>query len=212
MGGEALTSRESPAAPAYTVRDGRRGGRDGNIWFSEAPAGQLKIARITMAGSFAEFTVPTAEFQSGGVAPGADGNMWFTEDNASKIAKIGALPAVPRVSPAPVTGTITDVPLPTAGSVLAGITPGPDGNLWFAEEAGRIGRITPSGALTEFSVPTANSTPNFITAGPDANLWFTEYGGNNIARVTRSGTFTEFAIPTAGSNPNGIIAGPDGDP
>ena len=32
-----------------------------------------------------------------------------------------------------------------------GITAGPDGNLWFTESAGRIGRITPSGVVTEFS-------------------------------------------------------------
>jgi hypothetical protein len=47
----------------------------------------------------------------------------------------------------------------TAGASLTGITAGPDGNLWFAEEAGdRIGRITTGAAIappgSSASVPT----------------------------------------------------------
>ncbi|MGH7266700.1 MAG: virginiamycin B lyase family protein, partial [Candidatus Rokuibacteriota bacterium] len=65
----------------------------------------------------------------------------------------------------------------------AGITAGPDGNLWFTEAvANRIGRITPFGAITEFPVPTPGSTPVGITVGPDGNIWFTENMGNKIAR------------------------------
>jgi hypothetical protein len=36
----------------------------------------------------------------------------------------------------------------TAHAIPQGITAGPDGNLWFAEQAGRIGRITPGGVVT----------------------------------------------------------------
>jgi len=40
-------------------------------------------------------------------------------------------------------GTITEFPIPTAKSGPNGITAGPDGNLWFTEEAGnKIGQIT----------------------------------------------------------------------
>src|SRR4051812_37018865 len=51
--------------------------------------------------------------------------------------------------------TFTNFPIPLVALVQpAGITTGPDGNLWFAESgAGRIGRMTPSGALTEFDLP-----------------------------------------------------------
>ena len=54
------------------------------------------------------------------------------------------------------------------------IAPGPDGNLWFTENKGRIGRITPSGDITEFAIPSPDSGPVGIAAGPDANLWFTQ--------------------------------------
>ena len=81
-----------------------------------------------------------------------------------------------------------------------GVTLGPDGNLWFAELLGRIGRMTPSGVVTEFPIPTVGSSPQDIVAGPDGALWFTENGKNQIGRITTAGDFTEFPIPTAASS------------
>ncbi len=99
----------------------------------------------------------------------------------------------------------------TANSDPNGITTGSDGNLWFTELTGRIGRITPTGMVTEFAIPTVNSNPRAITAGSDGNLWFTEGSGNKIGRITPTGTITEFDVPTAFSSPEGITAGPDGN-
>jgi virginiamycin B lyase len=60
-----------------------------------------------------------------------------------------------------------------SNSIPAGITSGPDHNLWFTEQGqDKIGRITPTGTITEFPV-TPNSIPTVITSGPDGNLWFT---------------------------------------
>jgi hypothetical protein len=54
---------------------------------------------------------------------------------------------------------------------------GPDGNVWFADQDGRIGRINPTtDAITEYPVPFASSSPFVITTGPDGNLWFTDSG------------------------------------
>ena len=104
-------------------------------------------------------------------------------------------------------GTITEFPLPTAGRLPAGITAGPDGNLWFTESLGdNIGRITPKGHIKEFPIPPALGAPAFITAGPDGNLWFTAM--NDIGRITTKGAITGFPIPTARSRPLGITAGP----
>jgi virginiamycin B lyase len=64
------------------------------------------------------------------------------------------------------------------------ITAGPDGNLWFTEDAGNnIGRITTTGEITEFPIPTPQSGPHGIAVGPDGNLWFTEQTGNKIGRI-----------------------------
>jgi streptogramin lyase len=101
------------------------------------------------------------------------------------------------------------------GTATAGLTTGPDGNLWFTEEAGggRIGRITPDGVITEFTQGlTSGSTPFDITTGPDGNLWFTEANGTRVGRITTAGAITEFSAGiTASSQPEGITAGPDGN-
>src|SRR6516225_9542567 len=96
-----------------------------------------------------------------------------------------------------------ELPYPSAPF---GITAGPDGNLWIAEQADKIGRITPAGTITEFFQGiTPNSWPSGITAGPDGNLWFTENGASKIGRITPAGTLlNQFSTPTASSAPIGI--------
>lgn len=108
-------------------------------------------------------------------------------------------------------GPITEFPIPTSNSSPAGITAGPDGNLWFCEYLGRkIGRVTPPGAITEF--PTTGP-PVAITAGPDGNVWFAEADlddviGSGIGRVSPSGEVHEFFLSTPAC---GIVAGLDGN-
>jgi streptogramin lyase len=105
---------------------------------------------------------------------------------------------------------ITEFPLPSSGAGVGAITAGPDGNLWFVENAANaIGRISPSGVVAEFPIPTAGSGPASIAAGSDGNLWFTESQGNKIGRISASGLITEF--PAAGSGLGDIVSGPDGN-
>jgi virginiamycin B lyase len=51
-----------------------------------------------------------------------------------------------RVSPQ---GKFTVFRTPNA-TMATFITAGPDGNLWFTEPNGKIGRLSPSGEVTEF--------------------------------------------------------------
>jgi len=85
-------------------------------------------------------------------------------------------------------GTVTEFNVPSGTAF--GITSGPDGNLWFTDSAGAIGRITTAGSITEFPLP-KNCAFEFcgplgITAGPDGNLWFTEELAGEIGRITTS--------------------------
>ena len=159
-------------------------------------------AASTNAVTINEFTIPTANFEPGGITAGPDGNLWFGESKAGN--NIG------RITLA---GVITEFPTPSANSEPNFITAGPDGNLWFGENHyNNVGRITlAEGVVTEFPTPSANSWVQGITAGPDGNLWFGEGGGNNIGRITPAGVITEFPTPTANSNPAIITAGPDGN-
>ena len=96
--------------------------------------------------------------------------------------------------------------LPSGNQPIA-ITSGPDGNLWFTENAA-IGRITPTGEITEFPGVEPSVSPKAITSGPDGNLWFTEKAA--IGRITPSGVFTAFSVPN-GFKPYAIAKGPDGN-
>jgi hypothetical protein len=99
-----------------------------------------------------------------------------------------------------------------AGAAPSQITTGPDGNLWFTENAngGRIGRITPAGTITEFTNGlTADSGPEAIAAGPDGNLWFTENNDpGRIGRITPGpGALTGAAsgVGTSAATLNGSV-------
>ncbi len=98
--------------------------------------------------------------------------------------------------------------MPTLNAQPWGITVGPDGNLWFAENTGnKIGRVTPLGVVTEFTV---SGGPRWIIPGPDGYLYYTESGGNKIGQMTTAGVvLNEFPIPTPGSQPEGLAIGPD---
>jgi virginiamycin B lyase len=107
-----------------------------------------------------------------------------------------------------------EYPVPTADSEPTGITPGPDGALWFTENFGsphNIGRITTAGVITEYSDTTFGG-PLWIVAGPDGALWFTEENADpqQIGRITTANAFTEYPVPTPCCDVVGITLGPDG--
>ena len=132
----------------------------------------------------------------------------------SVLFAVGVAAGVPAVAGA--TPAITEFPLTVhPGSDPGGITPGPDGNLWFTDEGTTraIGRITPSGAITEFLFPASTGgKPVNIIVGPDGNMWFTETGGapNAIGKITPSGVITEFPLPS-GAAADRLTVGPDGN-
>src|SRR2546421_383249 len=86
-----------------------------------------------------------------------------------------------------------------------GITPGPDGAVWFTNccsPTSSIGRITTAGAVSNF--PGAYGVLGDITPGPDGALYYK--GTGSIGRVTTSGVITRFVA----RHPNFLTAGPDG--
>ncbi len=153
----------------------------------------------SLAGTIADYGVPTSGSSPYGITAGPDGALWFTEYSGNKIGRVTT------------SGAITEYSVPASGTGSFDITAGPDGALWFTEYSGnKIGRITTSGAITEYNVPTLNSGPYGITAGPDGALWFTEGQGNKIGRITTAGAITEYSVPTSGRFPQAITAGSDG--
>ncbi|MGE5276882.1 MAG: IPT/TIG domain-containing protein [Acidobacteriota bacterium] len=109
--------------------------------------------------------------------------------------------------------TIDEFPIPTAASSPQAITAGPDGNLWFTEQAAdKIGRMTTSGTVTEFPIAVSVSGSLFgITAGPDGNLWFPDLLSKKVGKITTGGTVTEYPVTLPHSFiSGGITPGSDG--
>jgi streptogramin lyase len=96
---------------------------------------------------------------------------------------------------------------------VAGLTAGPDGNMWFTEYANdAIGRMSTDGVNYGEFYLSNGSAPNLITTGPDGNIWFTEYNSNKIGRMTPDGlNLQEWSLPDGEIHPNDITAGPDGN-
>ena len=80
--------------------------------------------------------------------------MWVTNYLGGSIARVGATDAVTTFS-------AQCVRYPT------GITAGPDGALWFADDSGSIGRITTAGRITCFGDAAHVGHPDALAAGGD---------------------------------------------
>ena len=99
---------------------------------------------------------------------------------AKEPAVLGQLLASPRTtsSSSRTPGMIAEYPVPKASSAPDAITRGPDGNVWFTEDAGdQVGRITPAGVISEYHVPPPQDTLQSlagIVTGPDGNIWLTQ--------------------------------------
>lgn len=113
-------------------------------------------------------------------------------------------------------GAITFHDIPSGDYInYGGLTLGPDGNVWYIEQA-HIAKITTTGTITEFAYPSgATSNPHGgVTSGPDGNVWFTEYANNIIGNINpTSKTIKEFSLSSQGlsCNPTSIITGADGN-
>jgi streptogramin lyase len=180
-------------------------GPDGNIWYTEAvfnatfsgflslgvglinPTSQSVITEIPVSG-------PAEPF---GITAGPDGNLWFAvASNGTSPGTIDEI--IPQSNPLndtinqtlAIPTTAVSIPNPTE------IVPGPDGNLWFTDGAGAIGKVN------------LNVQPHFVvTTPPPANatagvgFGFTvtaEYGSNIVDSLCNGNATVSLA-----SNPGG---------
>jgi streptogramin lyase len=179
---------------AGTTAEAARGfalGPDGNVWFTDNGTTKA-IGRITPSGVITEFGAKgTGDLTEGSTSVT---NVTTTSGNftvglpiygtgipaGATITAVGSgtltLSAAATVSEA---GVALTAGLNIGGAPI-GITPGPDGNLWFTDNGTTkaIGRITPTGAIAEFAVPAG--LKRGIATGPDGNLWYGD--GTSISR------------------------------
>lgn len=94
----------------------------------------------------------------------------------------------------------------TTGWTTGGLIVGPNGNVWFGENANRIGQVNMSGNVQEYKTRFNTLDP---FDGPDGNVWFGEFGPK-LGKCTMSGQVTEFDT-TAGALTAGLMLGPNGN-
>ncbi len=104
-----------------------------------------------------------------------------------------------------------------SGTKPTGVTDGPDGNVWVADQEGAIEKVNPaaclassSGCITSYTTGlNAGSKPTAIALGADGNLWFTDQGSTPaIGKINpSSGAITEYSTGS-GSMPTSIVSGP----
>jgi len=113
--------------------------------------------------------------------------------------------------------------LPTADSFDAGITAGPDGNIWFVEGAinvNQIGRIRiKDGSITEFPLSGCGTGGEYIAPGSDGNVWASQFcftnhnppmGYPEMAVVAPDGSMRLIQMNTSEQPFRGAL-GPDGN-
>src|SRR5579883_1619793 len=170
-GGYVLPSVSSPEE-IKTSLDGK------SLWFNLKDAGaglglvgENTLAQLTSQG-FIDETAPQAGSWTD-FTVGPDGNIWGVGvGEIDRVTPGTSLTPLPSYSNAFV--TIASVTSFYPGVILeGGITTGNDGNLWFTDTAGSIGRITPNGTITLYSSPTPGAGGS-ITVGPDGNIWFVD--------------------------------------
>lgn len=151
-----------------------------------------------------------------GMTVTSDGNLWFTEYYNASLSV-----AYPQAGFFAWDSQVYTFP---PGTVIHGITHGPDGALWLtqAESNGAIFRVAINGrsvaAVTRYPLPTNSVSALGITVGADGALWFVESGGK-VGRIPVTATpnssaqIKEYAIPDylgTGSDPYTIATAKDG--
>jgi virginiamycin B lyase len=118
-------------------------GPDGNLWFVQS--GSDQVGQMTPGGVITEHGIQNPV----GIASGSDGAIWITDTDGliARLTTVGVLTNLFR--PPAVTGTP-----PRFGQIVAG----PDGALWYVDQAlDHVRRITTAGLHSQFAAP-AGST------------------------------------------------------
>ncbi len=187
-------------------------GTDGALWFTMR-SGAGRLGRVTLAGAFSDYALPSPNGDPNFITKGPDGNIWFTEYAANKVARFQA---GVTVQPGP---TASFLVRPAAGTVTAGNSfnvtvtaqdaygnpvSGYTGTVHFTSSDPQA--VLPADALLTngtgtFSVTLGTAGPQTITATDTSNGSIT---GTSSAIQVNPGAAAFFLVtPSAG----GVTAG-----
>jgi virginiamycin B lyase len=138
-------------------------GPDGNLWFTEFGGNKIGMINPTTK-TFNEFAIPTADSNPVGIATAPDGYLFFTEsENHLGTGNLTPPQANTLGEINVTTGAITEVPVPSTGSVTPNLQPwevtlAPDGSIWATEFQGGLVNAFKTGTFptVSSSAPTAD--------------------------------------------------------
>ncbi len=186
---------------------------NGDIWFlNNGRNSEIRplIGYATPSGQTHESPIASAYFTPNSLAIGLDGSLWYTAEY-----DIGHITLLGEITELPLSPEETTLEEYEQGTLPEGLTPGPEGNIWFIGRAENfigpyyIGFITPEEHIEQWMVPTQFGDPGPITFDAEGNALFMESHG--VAHVNRSGVFTEFATAALDSSSGRLVLGSDGD-
>jgi virginiamycin B lyase len=158
---------------------------DGAVWFADGTS--LSVTRLKN-GVFTPFETGSFRAAPFGVAVDPAGTVWATLGNANRLE---------RVEP---DGRLSELDVPTRGSVPSDIKVDSRGTVWFLEfRANQIGRWAGQ-RFAEFPVPTPSAGLTGLAIAPDGAVWFAEVRGHALGRL-RDSVITEFALPRSDGRP-----------
>jgi streptogramin lyase len=238
-GGYGIAQIELPAS--FGAGEALATGADGNLWI----AAQNTIGYTSTTGTSMQVFgtgngLPTGNYYA--LAAGSDGNMWFgtsggdigsiTESGAVTTLASITVPAnctqagggqtfasvrkvdgsrLPQGGPSPSPGPST-----VACGFINAMVLGPDGNLWFADDDGFIGKVGPNHVATEYDITALPSWPSgtgfdpeALTFGSDGTLYVGNYD-DGMEQITIAGGVPTVVNHIDGGCGTGAVAiGPD---
>lgn len=169
-------------------------GSDGALWVTQE--GEPEILRVSTAGQFSSFPLPTSSGAPTSIAAGPDGALWFTESASDRIGRITTA------------GAVSQFPLP-AGSEATKVIAGSGGDLWVAAPGtDSIDRVEAAGgAVTSFPIGGgAKNRPIDLALGPEGGVYFTQRV-KRIGHIAPDGKVGELPL----AHPARLVSGgPDG--
>jgi streptogramin lyase len=183
-------------------------GDDGNLWFTNGSVtGDRPLGRMTPSGNVTSITPDGVTFARA-ITSGADGNIWFSGFDSTDS---GLVPLLGRLDPDTEVVTIFTTGVTALPVVL---TPGPDGDVWFADQEGGLGTVASDGTVTRFDLRTTPDLDEPLTFDGDGNLWTTAWPvpastPGRLVRTTPAGVQTTFAVGR--QQPVSVEVGADGN-
>jgi virginiamycin B lyase len=134
------------------------------IWYIEWLGNEIGY-KVSPNGPVQEYTIGFSGFSNSfGIAYGADGRIWFADPQRQRICRIKTNGDSLKC--------FTDGLSGSPATIIAG----PDGNLYFGEYEGYVGRISTSGDIVDYKIPLVADGQLWpvlgMTVGPNGDIWF----------------------------------------